>query len=149
MRRPAPRHLVATAAAVSAFASAASINFSGIPPLGWYGMQMIPCDLCWYQRILMYPLPVLLGIAYARRDWRGGAIQGLALAVPGFLVAVFHSLVEHYPDLEPGQCSLVSCSARVWELLGLSIPNWSALAFLVVGACCAGVLGSRHGDAAD
>ena len=33
-------------------------------------MNFIPCKLCWYQRILMYPLVVLLGIAAVRRDYK-------------------------------------------------------------------------------
>src|SRR6476646_7284373 len=42
--------------------------------------QFIPCRLCWFQRIGMYPLAAILLIAAIRRDTRGGAIYGLPLA---------------------------------------------------------------------
>ena len=32
----------------------------------------VPCELCWYQRIVMYPLVIVLGVAWLRRDRRSG-----------------------------------------------------------------------------
>ena len=52
-------------------------------------MGKIPCNLCWYQRIFMFPLPIILGIALYRVDfsaWR----YALPLSVGGAGIAAFH-----------------------------------------------------------
>src|SRR3989304_345409 len=46
-----------------------------------------PCEYCWYQRIAMYPLVVILGVAMLRRD-RGGHRYVLPLAIPGRLISL-------------------------------------------------------------
>lgn len=51
-------------------------------------MGKIPCNLCWYQRIFMFPLPIILGIALYRVDfsaWR----YALPLSVGGAGIAAF------------------------------------------------------------
>lgn len=116
---------------VCAIATLASINFSGIPPLGWRGMGFVPCDLCWYQRILMYPLPLVLGLAWWRRE-RTLLLAALALAGTGLVVAAYHSLVEINPSLELGACSVVTCAVSPWRLGPLTIPNLSLIAFTLV-----------------
>lgn len=52
------RHIALLAAWI---ATCGSLFFSEV--LGW-----VPCVLCWYQRILMYPLALLLAIGIVRRD---------------------------------------------------------------------------------
>ena len=47
----------------------------------------VPCTLCWYQRILMYPLVLILGVATYRQDERGFAYS-LPLSVAGILASV-------------------------------------------------------------
>ena len=49
-------------------------------------MGMTPCLLCWYQRIFMFPLAIILGIAAFSED-RRGAIYALPLALGGAAVA--------------------------------------------------------------
>ena len=44
--------------------------------------NFVPCRLCWYQRIAMYPLPVLLGVAWWKRD-DGVRRYALPLAIIG------------------------------------------------------------------
>jgi disulfide bond formation protein DsbB len=53
-------------------------------------MGMTPCQLCWYQRILMFPLAVILGMAAFGNDTRG-AIYALPLALAGAAVAGYHT----------------------------------------------------------
>ena len=62
------------------------------------GGHLVPCRLCWFQRIAMYPLAILLTIAAARRDW-GIRIYALTLAALGAFVSVWHVLVEWQGDL--------------------------------------------------
>lgn len=148
MRQRDLRLLVAAAWVVSAVASLASINFSGVPPLGWYGMGFVPCDLCWYQRLLMYPLPLLLGLAWSRME-RVLLVAALAMSSLGTAVAAYHSLVEIDPALEVGSCSLVTCSVSPWRLGPLTIPNLSLIAFTAITALLATVawLGRRKAKA--
>src|SRR6476646_218239 len=58
---------------VAAIATAGSLFFSEVS-------QFIPCRLCWFQRIGMYPLAAILLMAAIRRDTRGGALYSLPLA---------------------------------------------------------------------
>jgi disulfide bond formation protein DsbB len=88
-----------------------------------------PCELCWYQRIFMYPLPVLIGIALVRnaRDIRLGVI---GLAALGSVVSVYHLIVQWVPGT--GSCDLDNpCSSRILDFLGfVSTPAMALTAFI-------------------
>ena len=53
-------------------------------------MGLPPCLLCWYQRIAMFPLAIILGMA-AFGDDRRGAVYALPLALIGTGLAAYHS----------------------------------------------------------
>lgn len=53
-------------------------------------MGMTPCLLCWYQRIAMFPLAIILGMAAFAND-RRGAVYALPLAGIGAALAGYHS----------------------------------------------------------
>jgi disulfide bond formation protein DsbB len=55
-------------------------------------MGMTPCVLCWYQRIAMFPLAVVLGIGLLDRDQRS-VHYALPLAWAGWAVALYHCLI--------------------------------------------------------
>lgn len=55
-------------------------------------MLMTPCTLCWYQRIFMFPIAIILGIACFADD-RQGAVYALALALGGLAMAGYHTLL--------------------------------------------------------
>ena len=111
---------------VAAVATAGSLYFSE-------SANFIPCKLCWYQRIAMYPLVPLLAVGIATRD---DTVRryGLALAVPGALIATYHVLLERFPSLESGTCDPTApCTLRWVEELGyITIPVMSLSAFLLV-----------------
>lgn len=142
MRRPGLHDLLGLAAAVALAATLGSLNFSGIPAIGWYGLGLVPCDLCWYQRILMYPLVVVLGLGWWRRE-ADVTVPALVLAGAGFVVAGYHSLLEWNPTWELGQCQIGSCSSRPWTLAGLSIANLSFVAFGLIVALLLWARGAR------
>ena len=122
------------ALAVATAATLGSLSLSGIGPLGWRGLGYFPCELCWYQRVLMYPIPLVVGVALARRA-RGFAWIVLPLAVAGFLVATYHVLIQANPALEAGQCYVGSCVGGDLLFGGLvSVPQLSWAAFLLVAA---------------
>lgn len=100
-------------------------------------MGLYPCDLCWIQRIGMYPLVVVLGIAtYEDRIavWR----TALPLSIGGGLVSAYHSYLQATPS---SSCSAGGCGSVQFELFGLlSIPNLSLSAFTVITAVVAFVV---------
>ena len=106
-----------------------------------------PCSLCWYQRIAVYPLVVILLVGAITRD-RFVARYALPLTVAGAILAVYNYLVQLFPGIEVA-CSRVSCSTVDVEAFGwLTMPLMSLVSF---AAITAGVLYDRatyHSDEA-
>jgi disulfide bond formation protein DsbB len=99
-------------------------------------MELTPCVLCWYQRIAMYPLVMIIGIGIALNDgsWKRYA---LPLALIGLGIAVYHNLI-YYGFIPEGltPCTQgVSCSERQIEWLGfVTIPLMGLISFLTISA---------------
>lgn len=97
-------------------------------------MQLPPCVLCWYQRIFMFPLALILPLGLFPLD-RKVLRYGLMLAVPGGLVAAFHLLLVAgvIPESIKPCTQGVPCSETVIEWFGfLTIPLLSAVAFATI-----------------
>ena len=95
-----------------------------------------PCRWCWFQRIAMYPLALVLAVGWARQD-RGVHFYGLPMCVAGAAMSTWHYLLQHFPDLEGAtSCSLTSpCAVRyAWEFGFVSIPYMAGSVFVLVGA---------------
>lgn len=98
----------------------------------------VPCDLCWYQRILMYPLTLILAIGISVRDkWIPRIV--LPLSVIGMTIAGYHYLLEK-TDLfaKDAFCRAgVSC-VTVWiNWFGfITIPFLSFTAFTIITIMC-------------
>lgn len=90
-----------------------------------------PCDLCWYQRIFMYPQAFILGIAMLKKD-NSVRVYCLVLSVVGFAVALYHYLLQLFPAVLPCTSSAVACSVKQWEVGIISIPFLSGMAFLMI-----------------
>ena len=92
-----------------------------------------PCRLCWYQRIAMYPLALILPIAARRRDV-GVRRYAMPLAAVGGLIAVYHMLVERFPSLESGSCDPTNPCSIIWvEPLGyMTIPTMALSGFALI-----------------
>jgi len=91
-----------------------------------------PCELCWYQRICMYPMVVLLLVAAVCRDtrvWR----YALPIAAVGVLIAGYHTQLQAFPEQQTF-CSLNNpCTIRyVWEFGFISLPLMDLIALLFV-----------------
>ncbi len=93
-----------------------------------------PCSLCWYQRIAMYPLVIILAIAAWKRDTSVRRYV-LPLLVLGGLVAAYQYVIGYTPDVEVLGCSLdVSCTERhIWEFGFVDFPFMSLVAFSLIG----------------
>ncbi|WP_093338459.1 disulfide oxidoreductase [Salibacterium halotolerans] len=112
---------------VSEAAVFGSLYFSGV--LGFE-----PCKLCWYQRILMYPLVIVLGIAAFDNNPRVIRYV-LPLPVVGGLISVYHDLMQKVPGFAPVKpCAQgVPCQGQYINLFGfITIPFLALLGFLLI-----------------
>ena len=92
-----------------------------------------PCKLCWYQRIAMYSLAIILVIAAVRKD-RAIVPYATVLAAVGAGIAGYHWLLERWPSLDTGTCSAdTPCSVPYFEVFGfVSLAFMAFSAFVTV-----------------
>ena len=111
---------------VAALATAGSLIFSEV--IGYE-----PCELCWYQRIAMYPMVVVFGVDLLG-DGSRTRRYALPMAVAGLGISTYHYLLQVFPDAGGGVCGTgVSCSARYVEEFGfVSIPFMAGAAFALI-----------------
>ncbi len=111
---------------VAVAATVGSLYFSEVA-------NFAPCRLCWFQRIAMYPLAVILLVAAVRKD---PAVRWYAvpLALIGVAISGWHSLIEWRPALDSGQCELQgpSCTFIWFREFGLSLANMALIGFLTI-----------------
>jgi disulfide bond formation protein DsbB len=105
----------------------------------------IPCELCWYQRIAMYPLAVVLLVAAIVND-RAVRAYVLPLTAIGAVISTYHYQLERFPE----QTSVTSCAAEapctvvwVWEFGYISIPLMALSGFALI-ASLAWIAGQRR-----
>lgn len=97
-------------------------------------LGFVPCVLCWYQRIAMYPLVAVLAVGIVRRDRRMHA-YALPLSVVGLVVAAYHNLlyIGVIPEAVSACRAGVSCTTRYFEWFGfITIPLLSLTAFAAI-----------------
>ena len=97
-------------------------------------MEYTPCVLCWYQRICLFPLVIILATGLFPFDKRVVA-YALPLAIAGWMIAFYHNLLysEIIPQgLQP--CSQgVSCTEKYIDLFGfITIPMLSLIGFTII-----------------
>jgi disulfide bond formation protein DsbB len=100
-----------------------------------------PCHLCWYQRITLFPLFILLGIA-TYRGFLGIAPYLLPQTLIGFLLALYQVAIQEIPGWIPiDMCGAgPSCTEKISIGLGpITIPMLSALAFFLISVILAAV----------
>ncbi|HEY8488370.1 MAG TPA: disulfide oxidoreductase, partial [Thermaerobacter sp.] len=101
-------------------------------------MGFIPCKLCWWQRIFMYPQVLLLGMASYRDDRR--LIPYLwPLSAVGGSISAFHYIQEQIPGLRVPVCGAdVSCFTPWINWFGfITIPFMALTAFTLILICLA------------
>jgi len=96
-------------------------------------IHFVPCRLCWYQRIAMYPLAVILLVGAIRREALV-KIYALPLALGGLVISIYHYLIQVNPSLEGGSCDpTIPCSSRYVEVFGfISIPFMAGAGFILI-----------------
>jgi len=118
--------------ALALLSTAGSLFFSEV-------MDLPPCVLCWYQRIAMYPLVLIIGIGIALKDakWK---LYALPLALIGLAVSVYHNLIYYgfIPESLTPCTEVVSCSERQIEWFGfITIPLMGMMSFLLISVLIA------------
>lgn len=112
---------------VSLIATLGSLYFSEIK-------GYIPCELCWYQRIAMYPLSIILGIAAYEND-NNMKKYVLPLSIIGGLISIFHYLEQKVPAMSAIEtCKRgVPCNVDYINWLGfITIPFLAFIAFSLI-----------------
>lgn len=131
---PASRRALADVLAGTATWLAAAIALGATLGSLWFSEAagFPPCDLCWYQRYAMYPLPIVLGLA-AVLDRAVLRLGGVALAGAGLAVSAYHNVVETF-GVGGGSCDPTNpCTIRWVEGLGFfTIPRMAAACFLMI-----------------
>jgi disulfide bond formation protein DsbB len=129
---------------VAVIATAGSLFFSEVA-------NFVPCELCWYQRIAMYPLAIVTLIAALYDDYRAARYL-LPLPVIGAAVSIYHLLVENGVVTQTQSC-LVSapggCATRWIDELGyVTIPTLALTAFALIFAFLLFAALDPHAEAA-
>lgn len=112
---------------VSLVATLGSLYFSQIR-----GFE--PCTLCWYQRILMYPIILISGIGLFQKN----ATIALTTAVFAFIgggISLYHYGIQKLAFLSDSApaCGLVPCTGQYINYLGfITIPFLALIAFLLI-----------------
>ncbi|MBM32340.1 MAG: disulfide bond formation protein B [Chloroflexi bacterium] len=94
------------------------------------------CTFCWYERIAMYPLVIILGIASWRDDFKI-KIYALPIATLGMLISIYHYQLQLFPNQSAVSCnssgSSVSCTGTwILEFGFISIPFMAFTGFLLI-----------------
>ncbi|HZD69210.1 MAG TPA: disulfide bond formation protein B [Actinomycetes bacterium] len=123
--------------AVATVATLGSLYYSEVA-------HFVPCKLCWYQRIAMYPLVPVLGLAALRNDL-GVRRHALVLAAIGAPISSWHILVERFPNLETSACDPANPCSLIWvNTFGyLTIPTMALSAFALI--CALLIVAGRAG----
>lgn len=117
--------------AVAVVATLGSLYFSEV-------MEYIPCKLCWIQRVFMYPLAIILGIAAVKKDYR---VTGyvLPLSITGGLVSLYHYLYEKTDWFKAASnfCGENPCDIEYINWFGfITIPFLALVAFILITILC-------------
>lgn len=117
--------------AVAVVATAGSLYYSEV-------VGFVPCTLCWYQRIAMYPMALLLGIATVRHD-AGIRRYLVPLALAGATISVYHYQLQRFPSQASFSCteSAPCALTYVWQFHYISIPFMALSAFALIVALLA------------
>jgi len=96
-------------------------------------MHYTPCEMCWYQRILMYPLTLLLFIAIIKKD-KGITKYVVPMSIIGAILSGWHYIIQRYTFAST--CSIdavVPCTAKYTFAFGyITIPIMALTAFILI-----------------
>jgi disulfide bond formation protein DsbB len=120
-------NLLVSAWGISLIATLGSLYFSEV-------MKFVPCELCWFQRIFMYPQVILLGMAAIRKEYYI-ARYSLVLSIIGGLISTYHYLIQKVSFFQDNaiSCGNVPCTGQYINWLGfITIPFLALTAFILI-----------------
>ncbi len=92
----------------------------------------IPCELCWYQRIFMYPLPILLGIALFKKDNKISHYV-IPLSIIGGIVSIYHYITQILNNSVICSAESAACASTIFFSYGyITIPIMALTAFTLI-----------------
>jgi disulfide bond formation protein DsbB len=97
--------------------------------------NFVPCELCWFQRIAMYPLTIVLLVSALRGDARVGVQYGFLFPIIGILISTYHIYIEQNPSAAPKACTVggASCVTKWIDKFGyITIPVLAITAFAAI-----------------
>lgn len=100
-------------------------------------MHFPPCVLCWYQRVCLYPLVVILAVGIIRKN-KEIYLYVLPLSIIGLLISIYHNLLYYkiLPESVAPCIQGISCTTKFIEWFGfITIPFLSFLSFAIITSC--------------
>lgn len=97
-------------------------------------MGYTPCELCWIQRIFMYPLVIIYSVALLKRDINI-TIPGMILSLIGLCISLYHYSLQKMWVLKDagGFCGDIPCNLQYVNYFGfITIPFLAGIAFLII-----------------
>ena len=123
-------YLLYAAWIIALIATIGSLFFSEV-------MQLPPCVLCWYQRIAMYPLVLIIGAGIIMRDAKLKS-YALPLCLIGLAISIYHNLLYYgiIPESIAPCTQGISCTTVQLQWLGfITIPLMALTAFISISLC--------------
>lgn len=130
LKKYTDKYVLYIAWTIAIAATSGSLIFSEV-------IGLTPCLLCWYQRIAMYPLVVIIAIGILTKD-KKLALYALPFSIAGTIIAFLHNLLQWGLISEAlFPCRIgVSCAAKEVNYLGfITIPLLSLFGFLLITIC--------------
>lgn len=112
---------------ISLVATLGSLYFSEI-------RGYVPCELCWIQRIFMYPLVIITFIAYIQKNAKIALTTAIFSCIGGCISLYHYGLqkVDFLADSAPA-CGQVSCTGQYINWLNfITIPFLALVAFILI-----------------
>ncbi|MHC5532979.1 disulfide oxidoreductase [Priestia megaterium] len=97
-------------------------------------MRYEPCELCWYQRILMYPLFIFTTICLIKKEY-SSRLYTIVMCVAGIVLSGYHYLIQKVPFLHEKNsfCGRIPCNGEYINFFGfITIPFLALLSFVLI-----------------
>jgi disulfide bond formation protein DsbB len=121
----APKYAVPFAFTVALISTLGSLYFSEIA-------NFVPCELCWFQRIFMYPQVILFGIALFKKD-KGVFSYALPLSIIGACIAGYNYWLQMSGSVSTTCSAGVSCATAPFFSYGfITIAYMALTGFLLI-----------------
>ncbi|WP_281864502.1 disulfide oxidoreductase [Planomicrobium okeanokoites] len=113
--------------ATALIATAGSLYFSEV-------RGYVPCELCWIQRIFMYPLVIVVGVAYFQKNAKI-TLTSLIISGIGGMISLYHYGIQKLAFLSESapSCGQVPCTGQYINYFGfITIPFLALIAFILI-----------------